>query len=227
MEAELKPLNVTVTRCVVNGQLYDLMNYDSYANKGHLMSNIAIYEDIDDKKVVLPYRGKYTSNSVTTPGVYNAGPIDYIVKPHEEDIAQYIPSKIIDISNTSSMKEILEKKEVMDRLDEPWITSPDEITTFVISEDDKAEMRCLKTALNLKKVDFDKYSGRFGQNFPNDKRQLKNNSATLNIIKRYCDNMDMECLLTLRDKNPNVPNPIGREITVSLTDEYYGDDEEE
>jgi hypothetical protein len=38
--------------------------------------------------------------------------------------------------------------------------------------------------------------------------------------------MDMEALLTLRDKSPDVPNPIGREITVSLTDGYSDEDNE-
>ena len=72
--------------------------------------------------------------------------------------------------------------------------------------------------MKKKSIDIEKYAGRFRDNFPNDKRQLKNTSATLNILKRFCKCMDMEALLTLRDKNPNVPNPIGEEITVSLTD---------
>ena len=38
---------------------------------------------------------------------------------------------------------------------------------------------------------------------------------------------DMECLITLRDKNPDVPNPMGEEITMSLTETYTGDDEDE
>jgi hypothetical protein len=81
-------------------------------------------------------------------------------------------------------------------------------------------------ALNEKNMDLDKYAGRFSQNFPNDKRQLKNTSVTLHILKRFCANMDMEALLTIRDKSPDVPNPIGKEITVSLTDEFVDDDDE-
>ena len=95
---------------------------------------------------------------------------------------------------------------------EPWITSPDNITTFPISSDDQPEMKALKLALNAKHIDFDKYAPRFGSNFPNDKRQLKNPSATLNIIKRFCDNCDMECELVFKDKNTGVPNPMNKEI---------------
>jgi hypothetical protein len=65
--------------------------------------------------------------------------------------------------------------------------------------------------------DIGKYNQRFGQNFPNDKRQLKNSSVTLKIIDRYCDNLDMEAILTIRDREPGVPNPINRPISISLT----------
>ena len=54
-------------------------------------------------------------------------------------------------------------------------------------------------------------------NYPNDKRQLKSSSATLNIIKRFCTNCDMEAILILKDANPDVPNPIGKDIAISLT----------
>jgi hypothetical protein len=86
-------------------------------------------------------------------------------------------------------------------------------------------MRALKMALNAKHIDIDKYAGRFGENFPNDKRQLKNNNATLKIIKRFCENCDMEAFLTFRDKSDDVPNPMGTEIVVSLTDNYFDSNE--
>jgi hypothetical protein len=115
------------------------------------------------------------------------------------------------------MKTILEKEETISRMAEPWITSPDNISRFVISEDDQPEMVALKQALNSKQIDLDKYAMRFGQNFPNDKRQLRTHSATLNIIKRFCENLDMDAILILKDKHPSVPNPMGREIEVNLT----------
>ena len=87
-------------------------------------------------------------------------------------------------------------------------------------------MRALKMALNAKNIDIDRYAGRFGENFPNDKRQLKNGSATLKIIKRFCDNCDVEAVLTFKDRSPDVPNPMNTEITVSLTDFVYDDEDE-
>ena len=66
-------------------------------------------------------------------------------------------------------------------------------------------------------LNFDESSS---DNFPNDKRQLRGDSMTLNILKRFCRNLDLEAQLILKDKNDNVPNPLGREIVVSLTDGY-------
>lgn len=222
----IKPLNITVTRCVITGQMYDLMSYEEFCKQKEFIPNTAILEEYNGQKIVLPNRGEFNAQS-SNPGIYKAGCIDFVIYPTPDNIGNYIPSKIIDMSNTTPIKEMLERKDIMAKLDEPWITSPDNITQFNIVEADKPEMKCLKTALNKKHVDIDKYSARFGDNFPNDKRQLKNNSATLNIIKRYCEHMDMEALLTLRDKNPNVPNPIGSEITVSLTENYSEDEENE
>lgn len=221
----IAPLNVKLKRCIIGGQMYDLVSYDDYIEQEPMRSNsTAIMEEYKGDNIVLPYRGKFSGQQVL-PGIYNAGCIDFCVYPDENMTSQYIPNKIIDINNTMAMKDILEKEDVMARLDEPWITSPDNITKFPINDADQPEMVCLKTALNEKEIDFDKYSPRFGDNFPNDKRQLKNNGATLNIIKRFCEKCDMEAILTLRDKNQNVPNPIGREISVSLTEDYFGEDD--
>ena len=225
---DIKPLNVKVSRGVINGQMYDIIDHDEFNKSDNMVysDNSGVLFDYKDTQMILPIRSGYNENTVI-PGIYREGCINFVVYPEEDMVSQYIPDKIVRMNNTMELKDVLEKRETIARLDEPWITSPDSITQFVISEEDKSEMVCLKTALNMKKVDIDKYAARFGQNFPNDKRQLKNNSATLNIIKRFCKNMDMECLITLRDKNPDVPNPMGEEITMSLTETYTGDDEDE
>lgn len=222
----IEPLNVTVKRCVVNGQMYELMGYEDLvriSGRDDIPKNTAILEDYKGEKIVLPYRGTYSSRCYT-PGIYDAGIINIEIYPEDVDVSSYVPRKIVELSNKERMKEILEKEDVIARLDEPWITSPDNITQFSITPEDRPEMVCLKTALNQKKIDIDRYSSRFGDNFPNDKRQLKNNGATLNIIKRFCKCMDMEAVLTLRDRNSNVPNPMGTEVTVSLTEDYLDEE---
>lgn len=219
----IKPLNVEVSRAVLNGHMYDLMSYEEYAKIGQYIPNTALYETVHGQGVVIPNRGNY--NGQTGPGLYNAGCIDFVILPDEKSVADYIPTKIVNLDNHLDIRDILQRKDVMARMDEPWITSPDNITQFNIGEEDQPEMRCLKTALNMKRMDIDKYAPRFGDNYPNDKRQLKNKAATLHIIKRYCKCCDMEALITLRDKNPDVPNPMGSEVTFSLTADYLDDDE--
>lgn len=227
-ENNFGPLNISVTKAVVNGSIYDIMTYEEYTKIKNSCptNNVAIRYSKDGHNYVLPAKGKY-NESTTTPGVYNAGPIDFIITPSESNQDQYTPLKEINISNKNSIKEILEKEEVISRMNEPWITSPDNITKFPICDDDQPEMKALKQALNAKKIDFDKYASRFGPNFPNDKRQLKNKSATLNIIKRFCDNCDLECEIVFRDKSSNVPNPLGNnvEIRALITDNILDSDD--
>ena len=43
------------------------------------------------------------------------------------------------------------------------------------------------------------------------------------MVERLCRGLDIQATLTLRDKSDNVPNPIGREITVDLTEQQGGD----
>lgn len=223
--------NLSIKRTVSNGKVMEMVEMDEYAtNPDRYLgrSDVGIVvrpEEYDGQELVLPLRPTYNGNPIT-PGVYNAGAIDYTVLPGKDKYKDYIPDKIVELGNNMDAKQIIESGEALSRLDEPFITTPENITRIPINTDDQPEMKALKMALNEKKMDLDKYAGRFGPNFPNDKRQLKNDSITLNIIKRFCDNMDMEAILTIRDKGPDVPNPIGKEIVVSLTDEYVNEDSE-
>ena len=177
------------------------------------------------REILLPVKGSYSSN-VTLPGVYNAGCVDFLIYPDEAFAERYMPKDFISMSNTDDIRELIKNGDAARKLDEPFITSPDSITCIPIKETDQPEMKGLKMALNAKNIDIDKYAARFGDNYPNDKRQLKNSNATLKIIKRFCENCDMEAILTFRDKNPDVPNPMNTEITVSLTDEIDEEDSE-
>lgn len=226
-ENKIKPLNIKVRRAVSNGHLYELVSLEEYGKHpekyvGRNDVGIEVHDDVHDIDLVLPLRESYNGNPIT-PGVYNAGPIDFHVMPDEGMYEKYIPGKIVSLSNKMNAKKLIESGETISRLDEPFITTPDNITVIPITSLDEPEMRALKMAINGKHIDIDKYGPRFGINYANDKRQLKNNQVTLNILKRFCANMDMEATLTLRDKNKDVPNPLGKEITVSLTDEFVND----
>ena len=225
---EIPPLKVSITKAAINGQVVDVVDYDEYSSHIDCYSgrnDVAIPVDMRGREILLPVKGRYSSN-VTLPGVYNAGCVDFLIYPDEAFVERYIPKDFISMSNTDDIRELIKNGDAARKLDEPFITSPDSITCIPIKETDQPEMKGLKMALNAKNIDIDKYAARFGDNYPNDKRQLKNSNATLKIIKRFCENCDMEAILTFRDKNPDVPNPMNTEITVSLTDEIDEEDSE-
>ena len=225
---EIPPLKVSITKAAINGQVVDVVDYDEYSSHIDCYSgrnDVAIPVDMKGREILLPVKGRYNSNA-TLPGVYNAGCVDFLIYPDEAFAERYIPKDFISMSNTDDIRELIKNGDAARKLDEPFITSPDSITCIPIKETDQPEMKGLKMALNAKNIDIDKYAARFGDNYPNDKRQLKNSNATLKIIKRFCENCDMEAILTFRDKNPDVPNPMNTEITVSLTDEIDEEDSE-
>ena len=225
---EIPPLKVSITKAAINGQVVDVVDYDEYSSHIDCYSgrnDVAIPVDMRGREILLHVKGKYSSN-VTLPGVYNAGCVDFLIYPDEAFAERYMPKDFISMSNTDDIRELIKNGDAARKLDEPFITSPDSITCIPIKETDQPEMKGLKMALNAKNIDIDKYAARFGDNYPNDKRQLKNSNATLKIIKRFCENCDMEAILTFRDKNPDVPNPMNTEITVSLTDEIDEEDSE-
>lgn len=218
----IPPLNISVTKGAINGQVVEVVDYEEYCKNRELYSgrsDVAIPSNFKGKEILLPIKGDFpTSGNPMSPGVYNSGCIDFFVDPEEAFVDRYVSKNTITMSNNTDIKELIKAEEESKKLDEAFITSPDSVTTIPIKQTDQPEMVCLKKALNAKHIDIDKYAARFGDNFPNDKRQLKGSSATLNIIKRYCDNCDMEAILILRDKNENVPNPMNQEIVVSLTE---------
>ena len=212
-------LDSSVSSAMVKGESYNVLSYDEYRNSEALWDtgSIAVVEKQGEDTYVLPYRGKYPNKPNIQPGIYSDGSLDFVVLPKESEEKNYKNIPVITISSNDDIETILEKENVLSKLAEPWITSPDNVTQIAIKETDSPSMKVLKEAINRKRCDVDKYQSRFGDNFPNDKRQLKNSSVTLKIIERFCENLDMEAILTIRDKEPGAPNPINQPISISLT----------
>ena len=216
---EMKPAYLSVTKSAANGHVYDVISYDEYGKNFDMYNgrtDVAVSANCRGKDIILPIKGKYSGNPIS-PGVYDAGCVDFFNYPDETTIERYVPTNTVHMSNREDIGNLIKSGEIAKRLDEPFITTPDNITNIPIKETDQPEMVALKTALNSKHIDIDKYAGRFGDNYPNDKRQLKLESATLKIIKRFCENCDMDAVLILKDRDKDVPNPMNREIRVSLT----------
>lgn len=214
-EKNINPLQVSVKKGVIDGKMMDLMTYDEYVLYKDLYQFPTLYENVNGTDIALPCRDNYSEAS-NIPGIYDAGPIDFVVYPKEKDIDKYVPERVVEMNNNMSVKEVITAQATIQQINEPYITTPDKITTFNIDPYDEPEMKGLKEALNDKNIDFDSYGKRFGPNFPNNKRELNNRSITLKSLKRFAKNCDMDILLTFRDKNDEVPNPMGKEITVSI-----------
>ena len=221
----IPPINISVTKAAVDGHVVDVVDYEEYRKNYESYKNrndVSVPVDFKGREILLPVKGDYNGESVT-PGIYNAGCIDFIKYPEEDFVERYTAKNSITMNNSDDIRDLIIAGEAAKKLDEPFITMPDNVTNIPIRETDHPEMVALKLALNAKHIDIDKYAGRFGDNYPNDKRQLKSSSATVKIIKRFCKNCDMEAILTFKDKSPDVPNPMNKEISVSLTEPF--DDE--
>ena len=87
------------------------------------------------------------------------------------------------------------------------------VSASIDTEKDSPEFALLKDAINKKQVDIQAYRGKLGSDFSNDLRLLtSSNSITFNKMKEIGGALDISGELILRDKNPNVANPIGEEI---------------
>lgn len=137
--------------------------------------------------------------------------------PEEVDMYHMSDDNIVDFKNVKTMADCIVAKEKFLSMEMSILTSPDNIFSPPIGENDKPAMKALKEATNEKSIDIDKYSPRFGPNYGNTKRLFKDSDITLNKLVYIADMLDMKCTLTIEDASPDVPNPIGRTITTVLT----------
>ena len=176
--------------------------------------------------VILPVK---TSYDPTSPGFYimDNGNLGRIVNPSEEDMEEYSVSNAIDFSNIQNMKDLIKAQDEVKKLEEDTLINSENAFKPTIREDDDPEMWAVKTALHLKNMNIDNYADRFEENFNNDKRLLKGKSITNAKLKSICPKLDMKVTLTISDMHPDVPNPIGKDITVVICGDGNDVNEEE
>ena len=196
----------------IQNRIYDVMSFDDYIkNRDNVDPSFLAVRDGD---YMYPIRPK-TSN---LPGIYMMSPDLYRFKDPvtEEDKEEYSIKNIINFEDAKSIKEIIIKQNKLKNAERTILTTPDNIFVPVIGEDDSPEMAGIKEAVIAKKIDIDKYQGRFGSNFSNDKRLFNDKSITLTKLKTMFKALDMKGTLIIEDLNEEVPNPIGRKIVVDL-----------
>lgn len=194
----------------VNGKIYEVITQDEYYKHPNIYDGTLTA--IEKNGILYPIRnndlgpGYYTKSQVM--GVY--------INPHEEDRNNYSSDNVIDFSSASDMKDIIEKKAQYANLEREILCDADNIFRPVIRENDAPMMKALKEAVIKKNMDINKYESRFGSTFNNDKRIFNNSSITLNKLISTADALDMKVTVSIEDKGPDVPNPIGSVITVDL-----------
>ena len=211
----------------IRDALYDVVTYDEFCR------NRPLYMRYPDSVAVMGGDGfVYPIRNPASdfrPGIYPMGyGMDWFKQPMSKyEMQDYSQSNVIDFSESKNFRDVIANQERLNREERSILTTINSLTVPTIQDSDEPAMVALKEAIIAKHIDLDSYDYRFGQsNFPNDKRLLKKDSISLKKLVAYCNALDITATLTLKDANPDVPNPMGKEITYDLNNTITdGDDE--
>ncbi len=213
-------------KCIVmRGKNYDIYTEEQvFRYKQDLLddkSAIEIKKD-EETSIILPVRsdsGKYDK-----PGIYikENQPFAFLCYPEskeDKELYETDSSKVINWRDSHAIQDNIDKVESMNKQINQYLETNTDSTNVYrppLLENDTTEMRGLKQCIIEKGIEIDKYAERFGVNFPNDKRKLKDSDITSYLLKRMCTNFDIEVDMVFRDASPDVPNPMGKTIRVNL-----------
>ena len=205
-------------KMAIGNKLYDVTTFSEYTD---------LPDAFDPKFTAIETSGGTTlplkSKSDNGPGVYLCGNmVATVVKPDPSEESNYSSSNIIDYSHPKNIDDVINKNNLVRNIEKDILTTKENIFQLVIGDNDTREMVAMKKAINSKQMDIKQYESRFDQ-YQNDLRLLKGESITLGKIISTCNNFDMSATLIIKDKNPDVPNPMGIEIKVDLTDNDGGE----
>lgn len=201
-------------KALIGNKYYDTYDADAYYENRKALSEFSDTA-IHTENYVLPI--KY-SGPITGPGVYDRGDyFRYVYPQTEEEKQMYSIDNMMNYSDVSSMEEFCKRNELYSQKERVMLTNVDNEYIPLRNDDDEPAMKALKDAIEDKSIDISKYQSRFGQNYTNDLRLLQRSRITLAKLVSIADNLDISAELILRDKSPDVPNPINREIHVDLT----------
>lgn len=204
----------------IGGKMVDVVSLDEYRRspESYIPNSTAI--EFPDQNVVLPVIGKFDP----TVGVSVGGVFSKINMPDEEHMSEYSTDNIIDLSDVNNIGELMKKQELVRDIEYEILTTVDDIFQPRIGENDSPAMKAMKTAVIEKQIDFNKYAARFGSNANNDKRQYNKSTISMQMLERQCKALDIKATLILEDASDDIPNPIGRKISVELTEGGSEDD---
>ena len=200
----------------VEGRMSTVVNIEELQKNRELYDTgvVSVEVEKNGESLVLPYRPNTVRKD--RPGVYKAGNIgDFIVYPDEDNKKDYQP-EVIDLASSKSMEEYIIKQGKLKDIEKEILTTPDNIFTPHISDEDSPLMKGLKQAVIKKHIDIDKYADGYGENFPNDKRKFKDHDISIKLFERHVDVLGIKAVLVLSDASPDTPNPIVDPIYIPL-----------
>ena len=201
----------------IENKLYEVVSLTDYVKNPdiYLQGHVAVDVGRDMIYPVIPQNSQQ-------PGVVikKDAPFMFVVQP-EQNQDQYQKEAIINYGDAKTYKEFAETHKVVRKLEKDVLTTPDNIFAPQVDPEDSPAMTALKEAVCSKHIDLDAYESRFGSNYNNDKRIFNKNNISLTMLKRMCNALDIKASLTLEDQTlpygEDVPNPMGKSITIELT----------
>lgn len=196
----------------INGKLYDVLTSKEYFEQGELYDYKTTA--ILDNGFLYPLRKKNRLGSGCGAFMITKDVLK-LVDPTEEEKEIYRAKEVIDLTSTSSMVEMIEKQSKFRNMERQILCDVDNIYKPVITESDTPHARALKEAIIAKRIDINKYKHRI-PTICNDKRTFAQPNITMYKLLSTAKALDIDVQLILKDKSPDVPNPMGKEIVVDL-----------
>lgn len=198
----------------INGKLMSVVDIKEYMENSDIYSPGCTAISIDEAGVALPIIGKFDKRTGVCP---TDGLFSRVNMPSEEEREEYSLDKVIDLTKCNSMAELIKTQQQIANIEYDMLTTVDNVFKPTIGENCTPAMRALKEAVIDKNIDIHKYSERYGANFNNNVRNFSKDDISLRMLELHCNVLDIKATLVLEDVSEDVPNPIGRKISVELT----------
>lgn len=217
---------IRMAKAVIGGKFYDVVDYEEYQQHSELYGsmNAVDISRPDGTNIILPCRSGNPDDG--KPGIYRLGDTGVHLMVYPDDEESFKPTDYTSFDDVESVKEYSQKCQKVHNMERESLMCIDPSKHYrpPISGRETPVMKGLKDAIIAKGIDLDQYSGRFGDNYPNDKRKLNEDSITLFMFERFCKNLDLNARMVIEDISGNPANPIGYPISIDL---FSSDDENE
>ena len=213
---------MAVKKAKIGDMIYDVVSLDEFnANSEFYRSGPTAVQGGDG--YLYPVR---SNPNDMRPGFFDEQAMQFFSPPRGQECPIYSDRNIIDFSEASSIKDVIESQTKLASAERAILTTIDNEFIPPVNDDDTPEMSLMKQAITAKHIDIDKYEPRLGSNFNNDKRLIKKSSITFGKLRSICTALDIKATLVMEDNNPDVPNPMKERISVCLTDGFDSEDGE-